>query len=365
VYVQPPAPALPETISILKDTEAASLIRDKDAVTIMNWEASLSFILQYLPHQRLNQVNAFKNKATFRQVVRELYPDLFYVALTREALRDFRLPREVETVVLKPSIGTASIGIRIVRGQQEWAKAVDSVLEDIARATEHMNSAMLSDSSFLVEEFVDGEEFACDGFWNANGKTVITGVYQHPFSSNLDVSDTVYYTSKQVVAETIEPTIQIMEHIGAKLDMRRFPFHFEFRKSSDGTLFPIELNPLRFGQAALPDIIEYAFGFNPYELFFADKTPDWDSVLANTDASLIYAFVLGSLPPHYVPEKYRIDEESFRNTFGNKLLNYLPSNPAITPFFGVAHIVADRVEDVQAYLHLDFDQFLHPYLSIN
>lgn len=365
VYVQPPTPALPETISILKDAEAASLIRNKDAVAIMNWEASLSFILQNLPHQRLDQVNAFKNKATFRQLVRELYPDLFYVELTREALRDFRLPREVETVVLKPSLGTASIGIRTVHGQQEWAKAVDSVLEDIDRATEHMNPAMLSDSCFLVEEFVDGEEFACDGFWDANGKTVITGVYQHPFASNSDVSDTIYYTSKQVVAETIEPTMHVMEHIGAKLGIRRFPFHFEFRKSSHGTLFPIELNPLRFGQAALPDIAEYAFGFNPYDLFFADEAPDWDSLLANADVSKVYAFVLGSLPPHYVPEKYRIDEESFRSTFGNRLLNYLPSDPAITPFFGVAHIVADRVEDVLAYLHLDFDRFLHPCLSIN
>ena len=72
-YVQPPTPALPE-INILKDEEAASSIQDKDAVVIMNWEASLSFIIDNLPPQRLNQVNAFKNKATFRELVKELYP---------------------------------------------------------------------------------------------------------------------------------------------------------------------------------------------------------------------------------------------------------------------------------------------------
>ena len=43
---------------------------------------------------------------------------------------------------------------------------------------------MLNDSSFLVEEYVEGDEFACDGFWDANGKTVITGIYQHPFASS-------------------------------------------------------------------------------------------------------------------------------------------------------------------------------------
>ena len=354
VYVQPPTPPLPD-INIIKDVEAASSIQDKDAVIIINWEASLAFILDNLPLQNLDRVNAFKNKATFRELVKELYP-LFYVELTREALQDFRFPESVETVVIKPSFGTTSIGIRTVDRQQEWEKAVNSVLKDIDIAKEYMNPQMLNDSSFLVEEFVDGDEFACDGFWDANGKTVITGIYQHPFASSLDVSDTVYYTSTKVVAETIEQTMQVLEHIGNKLDMRRFPFHFEFRKS-DNTIFPIELNPLRFGQVALPDITEYAFGFNPYDLFFTDKAPDWDSLLADAN-SKVYAFVLASIPAKYESEKYWFDKESFCNSFGDKLLNYLPSNPEVTPFFGVAHIMVDNVEDVLKYLSLDFESFL-------
>lgn len=357
VYAQQPTPSLPETINILKDMEAASNIKDKDAVVIMNWEASLAFILDNLPQQKLNQVNAFKNKAVFREVVKELYPNLFYQELTRDKLQDFQLPKEVEKVVIKPSLGTASIGIRTVHGQQEWKKAVDSVLKDIDKAKERMNPQMLNDGSFLVEEFVDGDEFACDGFWDASGKTVITGIYQHPFASSLDVSDTVYYTSTKVVAETIEPTIQVLENIGIKLGMCRFPFHFEFRKSNN-KIFPIELNPLRFGQVALPDITEYAFGFNPYDLFFTDKEPDWDSLLNNDSNSKVYAFVLANIPAKYEPEKYSFDEKSFCNSFGNRLLNYLPSNPEITPFFGVAHVVVDKVEEVLEYLNLDFGVFL-------
>ncbi|NET60726.1 MAG: ATP-grasp domain-containing protein [Symploca sp. SIO2E6] len=360
VHEQQPMPPLPKTIGVLKDTQAISLMQDQDTVVIINWEESLSFILQNLPKQRLDQVNTFKNKAIFRRLFKELYPDLFYLELTRDTLGDFQFPPKIDKVVFKPSIGTASIGVRVVHGQQEWDQAVDWVLEDINRATKQMNSAVLSDSFFVVEEFVDGEEFACDGFWDKNGKTIITGIYQHPLLSNSDVSDTVYYTSKQVVAKTIEPTMEVMNYIGAKLGIRRFPFHFEFRISSNGTLFPIELNPLRFGGFALPDIIEYAFGFNPYELFFTDQSPDWNSLLANLNTSKIYAFIIGVLPHYYTPEKYRIDQESFCNTFGNRLLKYLPSDPTISPFFGVAYIVAEQVEDVLEYLHLDFERFLYP-----
>jgi hypothetical protein len=43
---------------------------------------------------------------------------------------------------------------------------------------------MLSGACFLVEEFVEAEEFACDGFWDEDGKTVITGIYRHPFASD-------------------------------------------------------------------------------------------------------------------------------------------------------------------------------------
>ncbi|MEO0841732.1 MAG: ATP-grasp domain-containing protein [Cyanobacteria bacterium J06643_5] len=357
VYAQQITPVLPESINILKNREIASFIQDKDAVVIMNWEASLAFIIDNFPEQKLNQVNAFKNKAVFREVVKELYPNLFYQELTRDELQDFQFPESVNTVVLKPSLGTASIGIRTVQGQHEWKEAVLSVLRDIDKAKQQMNRTMLNDDSFLVEEFVDGDEFACDGFWDANGKTVITGIYQHPFASSLDVSDTVYYTSTKVVAETIKPTIKVLEHIGSKLGMRRFPFHFEFRLSN-GNLFPIELNPLRFGQVALPDITEYAFGFNPYDLFFTDKAPDWDSLLNNDSNSRVYAFVLADIPEKYQAEKYSFDEEGFCNSFGEKLLNYLPSNPEVTPFFGVAHVVGDSVGEVLEYLNLDFEGFL-------
>ncbi len=364
VHVKSPTPFLPERINILKDREAASLLRDKDTVAIMNWEGSLSFILQALPQPRLVQILALKDKAAFRKLVREFYPDLFYVELTRDALKDFQFPSSVKKVVIKPCLGTASIGVRIVNGQKEWTKSVNLILDDIDRAAEQLDPVMLSNSRFLVEEFIDGEEFACDGFWDGNGKTVITGLYRHPFASDSDVKDTLYYTSKQVVVETIKPTRPLLQHIGAKLALRRFPFHFEFRKLSERVIFPIELNPFRYGQAALSDISEYAFGFNPYDLFFADEENNWDSLLAETNCSnKVYAFVLASLPAKYNSEKYRFDEESFCNAFKDQLLNYIPSDPNVTPFFGVAHIVVDKVEDALAYLDLNFDSFLRPRFS--
>ena len=60
--------------------------------------------------------------------------------MTRDILRDFQFPDSVESVVLKPSLGTASIGIRTINGQEEWVKAVDSILKDIDIAKETFES---------------------------------------------------------------------------------------------------------------------------------------------------------------------------------------------------------------------------------
>ncbi|MCJ8280355.1 MAG: ATP-grasp domain-containing protein, partial [Rivularia sp. ALOHA_DT_140] len=94
------------------------------------------------------------------------------------------------------------------------------------------------------------------------------------------------------------------------------------------------------------------------DLFFTDKAPNWDFLLSDVDNSQVYGFVLADIPKKYKSGIYLFDEEGFCKSFGNRLLNYLPSNPEITPFFGVAHVVVDNVEEMLEYLNLDFERFL-------
>ncbi len=256
-----------------------------------------------------------------------------------------------------------SIGVRVISGEQEWSKAINWELNELEPLTDDWDSKIISNSPYLVEEFIDGEEFACDGFWNSNGEVIITCIYRHPFASQTDVRDLVYYTSRQLMLEMLASTTSLLEKIGAKLSLRRFPFHLELKKSTKGTLIPIELNPLRFGGIALADLPEYAFGFNPYELFFTDEAPDWETLLVDENNSHTYVLVIGNVLPHYEAGKYLIDHKGFRSIFGNTLLNYLPSNSKVTTVFGVTYIRVDKFEDALAYLELDFDSFLRPHSS--
>jgi len=56
---------------------------------------------------------------------------------------------------------------------------------------------------------------------------------------------------------------------------------------------PIEINALRFGGwCTTADMTFYAFGFNPYEYYFNNIKPDWESILAQSKDSLYSIMVL-------------------------------------------------------------------------
>jgi hypothetical protein len=55
---------------------------------------------------------------------------------------------------------------------------------------------VLNTSNFIIEEFIRGEEYAIDYYYDNNGDAVLLNVLHHPFSGT-DTSDRVYSTSKQ------------------------------------------------------------------------------------------------------------------------------------------------------------------------
>lgn len=60
---------------------------------------------------------------------------------------------------------------------------------------------VIDNSTYILEEFIHGEEYAIDAYYDENGKVVILNIMKHDFSSTSDVSDRLYYTSKEIINE--------------------------------------------------------------------------------------------------------------------------------------------------------------------
>ena len=137
-----------------------------------------------------------------------------------------------------------------------------------------------------------GEEFAIDAYFDSNGEPVILNILQHTFSSDSDVRDRMYTSSKDIIQSNFNSFQMFLKNIGTLAKVENFPCHVELRKEADGTLIPIEINPMRFGGwCTTPDFTYYAYGINSYLYFYNQQKPNWDELLKDKD-NKVYALIV-------------------------------------------------------------------------
>ncbi|NOY24201.1 MAG: ATP-grasp domain-containing protein, partial [Acidobacteria bacterium] len=195
--------------------------------------------------------------------------------------------------IIKPTAGFFSIGVYKVTDPDKWEQIKEALKSEILSAKDLYPTEVLNTISFIIEQYIEGEEFAFDAYFNAIGEPVILNIYKHIFSSNEDVSDRVYITSKEIIESNIEQFSAFLQEIGKLSEVKNFPVHVELRRDPAGAVLPIEINPLRFGGwCTTADMTYFAYGFNPYELYFSQNRPDWNKILKNKEGKLYSIIVL-------------------------------------------------------------------------
>lgn len=222
-----------------------------------------------------------------------LYPDFFFKGVQVEDLPTLNLSGIPLPFIIKPTVGFFSMGVYKVSKAEEWTHIVDSIQTEIAQIENLYPQEVLDTSSFIIEQAITGEEYAIDAYYNASGEPVVLSVFRHTFSSDSDVSDRVYTTSKTIIESNLEEFTSFIGKIGTLAEVKNFPVHIELRRESDGTLLPIEVNPMRFGGwCSTADMTFHAYGVNPYLCYYSDKKPDWSKALHDKAGKLFSLIVL-------------------------------------------------------------------------
>lgn len=261
----------------------------------INSENALSWVMQNLTLTNLPQkADFFKDKHKFRKLLKQIYPDFYFEEINFDAFKkinpaDLRLP-----LIVKPSIGFLSMGVYPVYTAEDWSEVIRQVEKDLEKQAGFFPPDVMNFNNFLLEEFIDGKEYAVDAFFDAAGRPVILNIYEHPFLNDKDVLDRVYMTSGRIMEENLADFETLLAKIGAAAELKNFPVHMELRKSKKG-IIPIEINPLRFAGMCNADLAFYAYGINPYECFFEDKRPDWKNILSGDKDEMFY-FNIAEIP---------------------------------------------------------------------
>ena len=195
--------------------------------------------------------------------------------------------------VIKPAVGFFSIGVHIVRNEADWIKAKSDLNAEKLKSIYPEN--VLNTKSFIIEEFIQGEEFAIDHYYDHDGNVVVLNVLHHLFASGTDTSDRVYSTSKEIVEKYKVEFECFLNKIGKELNLKNFPAHAEVRLDKNGKITPIEINPLRFGGwCTTADLTGITLGFNAYTCFCENQKPDFDTIFKGKDNKIFSIVVLNN-----------------------------------------------------------------------
>ena len=312
-----------EPLNLVPEAEFAALCRAGGAGTeppriYTCSENSLAWVCEHVDNPQLvGSIAKLKNKALTRELLRPLYGDYFYRRLSLDALRvlpfeELRLP-----CVVKPSVGFFSLGVRIVRDRADWQAALAAIEHEAASWREQYPDSVVDSEDWLIEEYIDGDEFAVDVYFDAQGRAVICNILRHEFASASDVSDRLYYTGASVVRAHLAEFEDWFNQVNALLGLRNFPTHVELRRDAQGRIRPIEFNALRFAGWCCTDITLFAWGFHSYGCFLNGQRPDWDTILQGREGKLYTLIVLNK--PDNCPPVQHFDYEALCRGFGRVL----------------------------------------------
>jgi len=323
--------------------------------TCLTTESILDDVLTRLDDEvRKGAILALKDKFAFRALLKSMYPDFYYKQCTLADLANQALEAGTKYVI-KPVKGCFGSGVRIVDGAMSMPALIAEIEAELAKNSSVLSSDVLTPDEFLIEGYIEGEEYAVDMFYDSAGRARITNVYCHPMPNNPAYLHMLYYASRETYEIVIEPARAFFEALNRTLGVTNLPIHAEFRLHN-GRLAPIELNSFRFGGMGLGNLGYHALGVNAYQCYMTDSEPDWPAIWRARDD--IIGFFIAYNGATVDVSRARPDWEGLRRNF-TRIIREVPFNYQKQLAFGIVYIEEpkSRLPDL---LGIEFDDYFVP-----
>lgn len=270
-----------KSLNWISEEEAINKLKEDPSTKIYtNSENSIAWIEKNLGFSELpGQIQTFKNKIKFRELLKTSFPDYFFKGIKYNEIRNLNIEEFKFPFIIKPAVGFFSIAVHKVDKVDDWNKVLDKIDIEIEKLSGVYPEEVINMNDFIIEEYIKGDEYALDCYFDSEGQPVILNILHHFFLTENDVNDRVYTTSEEIIYRYYSEILEFLVYIGEKVNLKNFPAHIEVRIDKNGKINPIEVNPLRFGGwCTTGDISWFAFGFNSYEYFLKGKKPDWEEI---------------------------------------------------------------------------------------
>lgn len=342
-------------LNLVNDAEAERRCRAGERLYTSS-ENALEWIHVHLGDRPVvRHIDAMKDKAALRRLLAGIYPDFFFREIPAGELRGTDVSGWKKPFILKPSVGFFSLGVHTVASDADWDAAVEAIEESLRTGGEGFPASVVDQSMFLAEEYIAGDEFAVDVYFDGEGEPVILNIFAHRFASPEDVSDRLYVTGKEIIEANKGRFEAFFRQVNALMGVRDFPAHVELRVDK-GRILPIEFNPMRFAGLCTTDLASFAFGINTVDCYLNDRRPDFEALLQGKEGKT-YAMVILNKPAPIPSSAF--DYERLAGRF-QKILELRKVDTPELPAFGFVFTETDAAHmgELDAILQSDLTEFL-------
>ncbi len=323
-YLIAPNYAESGTLETLPETDGLQILKNDDLVqsklhfstndlVCITSEASIELVKQRIDDEnKKNAISVLKDKYRFREILTEIIPDYNFRKLKFEEIASLDIQAKS---VLKPSKGCFGTAVKTVSKESNFVQIAKDIKQELDKNSSVLSSEVLSENEFILEDYIDGEEYAVDMFYDHLGEPHIVNIYHHPMPKIEAYLHMIYYTSKSVFDSIYAKAMNFFRELNAILKVKNFTMHSEFR-FSENKLLPIEINSMRFGGMGLGNMVYHSIGINPYVCFKTGKTPDWNKIWKEgINSKSIYAFFIAYNGRHINKNLYRPNIEKLKREF--------------------------------------------------
>lgn len=351
--------SMPQTnhIRIITKKELAArtdlCIKRGDKVIIAT-ETVLDEVLQHLEDEKKKDwISKLKHKVYYRQILASLFPDFFFTEIAVRELENLPLDRD-QRYFVKPVKGYWGSAAYPIEKDTDLRELQMEIRRQLNKRASIFSENVVARDYLIVEEYLEGPEYAVDMFFDEAGKPVITNICHHPIPKKLEYLHTVYYTTHEMFFDLYPRLIEFFNHLNTVISARCMPIHAEF-KLHKGKLTPIELNPLRYGSDGFADLSFYAFGFNPFIYFAENREPNWGELWKGREGK-IYAFYLGYNGTDLDISSFRPDFRNFRKLFSH-ILSDMAMDYQRSLAFAVMYIEESNLARIHELLEVEFNEY--------
>ncbi|MGH7245491.1 MAG: ATP-grasp domain-containing protein, partial [Candidatus Levyibacteriota bacterium] len=310
----------------------------KDVVYIPS-ENALEAVLSHMGDKKTKlAVEILKDKYACRKILKSLFPSFYFRKISLHNLKDFPIPKK-KKLVIKPAKGFFGAGVRIIDTKTNLTALQKDIAQEIAKYSAFYSESVLSKEELLIEEYITGEEYAVDMYYNKEGKPVIMNIFHHPIPKYSEYFNVLYYTNKKTFEKFHNKLVKFFTLLNKHLHAKSFAIHAEF-KYTKNQLIPVEFNPLRFGGWGLADLTQYAFGINPFDAFFKNTSPDWNTIW-KTKKDDYFCWVLAYNGKGVDIKKMQPNHAMFQKDL-KTILHYNKLDYKKNPVFANAYIQVDK-----------------------